>query len=84
MKEMETLAKMIIRDGASNKFILSQTDLPDDGGSEEACAASASYIIKDEHVAHAKKQKENKNDYSQKMASSREREDLNFNSNRLD
>jgi hypothetical protein len=32
MKEMENLAKIIIRDRASNQFILSQTDLPDEEG----------------------------------------------------
>ncbi len=79
---MENLAKMIIRDGASNKFILSQTDLPDEG-SEEVCAADGN-ITKDEHGAHAMQQKENKNDYRQKMSSNREKEDLNCITDRLD
>jgi hypothetical protein len=34
MNEMESLAKIIVKDRASNQFILSQTDFP---GDEEEC-----------------------------------------------
>jgi hypothetical protein len=82
MKEMENLAKIIIRDRASNQFILSQTDLPDEEGKEGGSTAA---ITKDVHGPHGMDLEESKNDYSQKnMGSNREREDLNCNSDRLD
>ena len=82
MKEMENLAKIIIRDCASNQFILSQTDLPDEEGKE---GGSAAVFTKDVHGPNAMDLEESKNDYSQKnMGSNREREDMNFNSDRLD